>query len=147
MNRKRVLIYGIFLVYCLILIDILFFRYAYTGEITKSLFDPMHLASVNLVPFKGVINGILKIKRGKMAIWSGLRNLFAPLLLYIPMGFLIPRIIKGHWHNFLYYIFFLIPMGMEIIQFLTYHGRTDIDDMLLGFMGCCIGAYIGFVKR
>ena len=67
-------------------------------------------------------------------------NLVTNLLLFAPMGFFIPLLFKDKITNIKQFIILIIILSLfvEILQFITYRGSTDIDDIILNTIGAII---------
>ena len=67
-------------------------------------------------------------------------NLGGNVLLFLPLGFLLPRIwnaLQRLWGTLLTAA--LIMTAVEITQVLTLRGNCDIDDLMLNLLGAAIG--------
>ena len=67
-------------------------------------------------------------------------NLATNLFLFAPMGFFIPILFDKKVKNIKQFgmVMVLITMLVEILQFITYSGSTDIDDIILNTTGAII---------
>ena len=76
----------------------------------------------------------------KYNIWILFTNLPANIIVFIPLGFLLP-VLKESMRKFLKVVFisFLIISGAEILQFVFNVGISDIDDIILNMTGVTIG--------
>lgn len=98
---------------------------------------------VNLIPFKTIflyITGteLIKVLNPGDVIKVRILNLFGNLLMFMPMGFFLPIITKKHSFKTTLCISVIITVLIEIIQFFI--GRSsDIDDVILNSIGCCLG--------
>ena len=137
--------------------------------ITLTLFDPMwgrsgfHLVrwnseefsyyinnSVNLIPFKTIINYISAFN-SLYSTRNVLLNLFGNLVALMPMAFFLPLLFKkqSKFKNFVI-TNVLIVLCIEITQLLTASGSCDIDDIILNTMGAVIMYFIlhiNFIKK
>ena len=80
--------------------------------------------------------------------WLCLTNLIGNLFLFIPAGYLLPRIFKKFrpfWRFFLKGL--LILLVVELTQLFSLLGVFDIDDLILNMAGFCIGYFIYFLFR
>ena len=137
--------------------------------ITLTLFDPMwgrsgfHLVrwnseefsyyinnSVNLIPFKTIINYISAFN-SLYSTRNVLLNLLGNLVALMPMAFFLPLLFKkqSKFKNFVI-TNVLIVLCIEITQLLTASGSCDIDDIILNTMGAVIMYFIlhiNFIKK
>ena len=134
----------LFIIYCILLITILFLNneYRMSGfqSININTFSREHFETINIIPFStiiGYINGLL-FEDASMSIV--IINLVTNLLLFAPMGFFIPLLFKDKITNIKQFIILIIILSLfvEILQFITYRGSTDIDDIILNTIGAII---------
>lgn len=132
----------LFIIYCLLLITILFLNneYRMPGFQNISTFSKEHFESSNIIPFStiiGYISGLISHDiNTKIVIINFATNLF----LFAPMGFFIPILFKEKIKNIKQFIImiFITTVFVEILQFITYRGSTDIDDIILNMIGAII---------
>lgn len=111
-----------------------------TGRLYFNITLSNPLSSINLVPFK-TLKLYLLTKVTRIDNWSSLSllNISANILLFSPLGTLIPLIWRK-WDSF-YKIFFLgfsITCFIEVFQICI--GRScDIDDVILNTLGVLVG--------
>ncbi len=125
----------LFIVYILILIYLLFL---------EREFDPD--AGLNLKPFYSFRMFYPLLKSEYMPYrYLAFENLFGNVLLFIPMGFFLPTLFRKQ-RKFFYMLLTVIAIStlVEIVQYLTKLGTTDIDDVILNVVGAIIG-YIFFL--
>ncbi|WNR46944.1 VanZ family protein [Paenibacillus roseipurpureus] len=113
-------------VYILIMLKLLFLRAHYL------------FADYNLVPFK-TINAYI-VNRDHYNTDILIKNLFGNIVLFIPMGFIIP-LLNRNSINFWRFLTcsFLILLAVELTQLITRVGSLDIDDIILNMFGAIIG--------
>jgi glycopeptide antibiotics resistance protein len=113
--------------------------------------------SINLVPIIHSIRTFLPSRNAppeSIRFW--IQNILGNILLFIPLGFLLPMI-SSRFDSVkrAMLVGFLLSVGIESIQFLSrfvhVHRSVDIDDVLLNTLGASIGylclAAIGRVGR
>lgn len=90
---------------------------------------------VNLVPFHGI-----RIFLGNLGTFNGRINLFGNILMFAPMGFLLPALWRKK-HPILFGTAgtALLSLVIELLQ-LTSYRYTDIDDLIMNTLGGLIGA-------
>ena len=140
----------LFLVYCAIMVWLLYGRgrgvnpnIPYWDQVQKNLV---------LTPFYTVRTflDVVLHSPGHPEYWLCLTNLLGNVFLFIPAGYLLPRIFKKFrpfWRFFLNGLLLLI--AVELTQLFTLLGVFDVDDLILNMAGFCIGylAYFLFRKR
>ncbi len=92
---------------------------------------------INLIPFFT----ILQYLTGSMGIRNVAVNLAGNIVAFMPLGFLLP-FIKSMKINKVIIITLFVTFIIEIAQYLTYSGISDVDDILLNLLGGVIGYFI-----
>lgn len=140
----------------------IFFVLFYGLLITLTLFDPMWgrnglsifnwsqddfskyfnyyvESSVNLIPFKTIIGYIKDIFTSLLDTSNIFANLLGNLVCMMPFAFFIPMLFKkiNNTKKFILTIL-CITLGIELIQFITFSGSCDIDDIILNTLGAFI---------
>ena len=120
------------------LIIITFFSYV-IGVLSQALkLGNKETSFINLVPFKIIIRDIKSLINGDYLIF--LINIVGNILLFIPIGILVPMLWKIK-DRYVILIGFLISLSIEITQ--LYLGRvTDVDDLILNTSGVIIGLLV-----
>ena len=147
-NIIRIIKY-LFVIYCMGLIFILFLYGARRGnQFHLNVFSKEHLAMTNIIPFKTIIEFFDRMNNSSINTNIVVINLCANLLMFIPMGMAL-QILFGEKFNKLWkttlFVAILVLL-VEIIQFLTFCGSADIDDLILNTLGCVIGYGIIRIK-
>ncbi|WLC67454.1 VanZ family protein [Clostridium tagluense] len=120
---KAVFLYGVFICYILLLIKILFL----------SRISHLEHRSINLTPFYSIMEYI----SGRFA--NAFSNVVGNIVIFIPLGTYLSlfkndkRVIT----NLL--LIFIVSLFVEIIQGLLGIGASDIDDIILNYLGGVIG--------
>lgn len=134
---KRRVIKTIFIIYCFVLFFILFLYLGRNGnQFRLRVFSREHFDMANIVPFKTILLYLPKIFDSPIAFY----NILANVLMFMPMGLLLPALFKNInklWKCIL--VVFLIVFIVEIIQFLTFRGSFDVDDIILNVCGSIVG--------
>ena len=92
--------------------------------------------SVNLIPFKTIVE---YIRRSNTIVGISLTNVLGNILLFVPMGILLPIVFR-YCHKLLNSLIIgaVISIMIETLQFFL--GRNaDIDDVLLNIAGTIVG--------
>ena len=138
----KIAIYLIFIVYILLLINILLFKngdaFLLLNFIGKKSFLEKFSYS-QLIPFDTIKIFIFDSPSYLVSI----ENLFGNIVIFCPMGFLMPLLFKKI-HNVIsiFIISFGISLIIELIQLLTGLGFCDVDDIILNVLGGIIGYLI-----
>ena len=91
----------------------------------------------NFTPF-ATISGELHLASTEL----GLTNIVGNVALYIPVGLLVPLVLRRSWlAGFL--VGLALSVGVELVQWITQTGSTDIDDVILNGLGALAGALVG----
>ena len=132
----------LFIIYLLLLITILFLKNEYRmgGFEDINTFSNEHFETINIIPFATIIGYISGLLFEDININIVVINLATNLLLFAPMGFFIPILFDKKVKNIKQFgmVMILITMFVEIVQFITYSGSTDIDDIILNTTGAII---------
>jgi len=138
----RILTICTFIIYCMIVLDIVLFsrsRMFHFDNWTEMWFHKHIHYGVNLVPFYTIKSYLRNIANGYIVSVS-IKNLVGNLLIFLPLGLYLPLLWKRCRKMRYTLIFsFIILVAIELIQFLTLLGTLDIDDLILNFCGILIG--------
>ncbi|BFT72496.1 VanZ family protein [Paenibacillus sp. P36] len=93
--------------------------------------------NLELIPFRTISSSIDSYIRVGMVPSS--INLIANIVVFVPMGYLITFVVRRPSFIKTLLISFASILGIEIIQFVTYLGSADIDDVLLNLIGSVMG--------
>ncbi len=121
----------------------MFFLFAYLVLLTYLTFFSSHYGrgsehkGINLIPFSTIMHYL----SGSMGIRNVAVNLAGNIAAFMPLGFLLP-FIKSMKINKVIIITLLVTFLVEITQYLTYTGISDVDDILLNLLGGVIGYFI-----
>ena len=128
----RPLLWGLFLLYGLCLI-LLLFRRSIQGS-----------PSFNLIPLRTIRGYFLILGRDDAAAESfrpyAVTNFLGNLLAFLPLGLFLPLLFRRQrrFRFFLPTAFAVIAL-VELLQLLTRRGALDVDDLLLNLPGACLG--------
>ncbi len=113
---------------------------SFTGEIIFDMHFSNDLSTVNLIPFASLFH-YLYITNDAVSNWDSVSklNILANLLLFFPMGFLLPLIWKNlRSFKIVITLGFIFVTTIEVIQ--AFIGRSsDIDDVILNVSSIAIG--------
>ena len=132
----------LFIIYCLLLITILFLNNEYRmgGFQNINTFSKEHFETSNLIPFATIIEYVIGVISNDINTSIVIINFATNLLLFAPMGFFIPVLFQSKIKNIKQFVIMIIILTLivEILQFITYRGSTDIDDIILNTIGAVI---------
>ena len=132
----------LFVIYWLLLITILFLKNEYRmgGFENINTFSNEHFETINIIPFATIIDYISGLLSNDINTNIVIINLVTNLLLFAPMGFFIPILFDKEIKSIKQFVIviILITILVEIVQFITYSGSTDIDDIILNITGAII---------
>ena len=96
-----------------------------------------HFENSNIIPFSTIIEYISRLISHEININIVIINFATNLLLFAPMGFFIPILFKDKIKNIKQFVImiFIVTLLVEVLQFITYRGSTDIDDIILNMLG------------
>ena len=130
----------LFSIYGLILICILFLgmRSAHTANWTYWTYIRR---SFNPIPFKTIGEYLVRAANHTINISTVWKNLLGNMVLFMPMGFLLPCISPKRFNKFSRAVVtgILIIIGVECVQLFSTLGSFDIDDIILDSLGLTIG--------
>ena len=132
----------LFIIYCLLLITILFLNNEYRmgGFQNINTFSKAHFETSNVIPFATIIEYIIGVISNDINTGIVIINFATNLLLFAPMGFFIPILFQSKIKDIKQFVIMMIIITLivEILQFITYRGSTDIDDIILNIIGAVI---------
>ena len=147
---KKRYIRFIFIIYLIALARIIVFKYpidilkAIASEWSDEVFWE-GLGNANFELFR-TIN--LYTTHWNMREIHSFSNLIGNVLIFIPMGFLLPQISSKTKNFFVCIIgFLLVILGIEFFQLYTAFGVFDVDDIVLNLTGAIIGNIFYLVLR
>jgi len=135
------------IIYIIALLTLLFLESTYrVGEGWNSenriqLFSKMHFENFsNLFPFKTIINYIQRLIEGTINSNIVFINILGNLIAFAPTGFFVPILFGDKIKNLkIFSILIAISvLIVEIMQFITFTGQLDVDDIILNTLGAII---------
>ena len=140
-NNKpmKINLYIFFMLYLILLITLTLFDSSWgrNGFAIKD-FKVYIKQSVNLVPFKTIINYIKEFN-SMYSTRQIMFNLMGNICAFMPMALFLPLLFKkqSKFKNFIITMIIII-LGIESLQLITTSGRFDIDDLILNLFGAAI---------
>lgn len=121
--------------------------------ITIGIREPNYENQINLLPFSSLIKMFVQVLssayrwlglyffRELFFMADGLRNAFGNIFLMVPLGFLLPLLLKKRINKWWKAVCCSVGLSLviEIIQLISHRGYFDIDDIILNSVGCVIG--------
>ena len=102
--------------------------------------------SLNLIPFKTIIEYAQKIFTSLLDTSTIFLNLFGNIACLMPLALFIPMLFKKIDTTKKFLITILcVTLGIEIIQFITFTGSCDIDDIILNTFGGWLGYVLFYI--
>lgn len=130
----------LFLVYCAAMLWLLFFR-SWGWEEGLS-YRQMLQGNINLVPLLTIRNYLHVVihRSNDDVLVHCIINLAGNVLLFIPPGYLLPKLWKKQ-ENFFRFFFTcsLSILLVELVQLFTLLGSFDVDDIILNLIGMILG--------
>lgn len=146
--KRQPLVRFLFLVYALIMLWLLFGRAS--GWADGLPYQEALAQRINFTPLKTIRNYWYVIQHGTS---QGLRNhciinLVGNVVLFIPIGFLLPRI----WPKLRNFFLFLLIctasiLLVESVQLFALLGSFDVDDVILNLAGMLLGYLLCLIIR
>ena len=132
----------LFIIYCLLLITILYLNNEYRMGRFQNIntFLKEHFETSNIIPFGTIVEYIRGVISNNINTSIVIINFATNLLLFAPMGFFVPILFQSRIRNTKQFVIMIIILTLivEILQFITYRGSTDIDDIILNTIGAVI---------
>lgn len=130
----------LFILYCAVMLWLLFGRSQ--GWVEGLSYEQMLRRNLNLHPLYTIRNYLTVVIKGTnpSAFTHCLINLLGNILMFIPAGFLIPKLFPKLRNFFLFFLVCLVTISfIELLQLFTLLGICDIDDLILNLLGMVMG--------
>ncbi len=137
-----------FALYIVGLLFILFFARVNRGDLYQwKLFSQEHLERIHLIPFATIRRFLARLNEQTIQPDFVIRNVVINLLLFLPMGAALPILFPKRFDRFWKTILFiaLLVIFLEILQFITFYGSADIDDLLFNTFGAAVGYFLYYI--
>jgi len=131
----RFFLWGLFFIYCLVLIYLLFLSRPQKSNYSIPAFFREYS---NFVPFRTIFEYIERYRNGFRTV--SFVNLVGNLFAFFPMGILLPclfKLLQHFWRFFL--TIFLMVILVEVTQVFLRVGVIDIDDVIFNVFGAVLG--------
>lgn len=124
-----------FVIYLLSLVALLFF-----GSVNRGV----EYRCVNLIPFKTIW---MYLSTHALSDSNKILNLVGNVLIFVPLGFYLS--VFSHRIHLLFrvLILFAVPVLVEVLQYVFKTGASDVDDVILNFLGGLLGMLICYLAE
>lgn len=144
--KKSLVPWLLFIAYCGWMLVLLFDRDAAWEGLTYPEQLQMNL---NLEPLHTIrlFIRVLLYDPSAYNIRMAIINLFGNIVMFIPLGYFLPRLwkrLRRWWRTWLATL--TVMTAVEILQLFTLRGTCDVDDLILNLLGAAMG-YILFCIR
>ena len=130
----------LFLVYCAVMLWLLFGRS--NGWNATADYKELLQQNANLIPLRTVKSyvHVLKNSADRYMLAHCFLNLAGNILLFIPAGWLLPRLWSAMRNFFRFFGFCAgVILFVEVLQLFSLLGRFDVDDLILNLLGLTVG--------
>lgn len=130
----------LFLVYCAAMLWLLFGRSS--GRIEGLSYEEMLRQNINLQPLFTIKNYLYVVRHrtNQYLVTHCVINLVGNVLLFIPAGWLLPRLWKKQHNFFRFFCTCAVAIFLvEVFQLFTLLGSFDVDDLILNLSGMTLG--------
>lgn len=134
-----------FILYIILLSTLtLFDDYFYRGNFAilgwnKDMLNNYMQHSFNIIPFTTIVPYIINFIKGNAAPYIFVYNIIGNVIALMPFAFFLPLLFEKQkrFKTFLCTMIGIV-IGIEILQFITFSGSCDIDDVILNTLGACL---------
>ena len=130
----------LFLAYCAVLLWLLFGRS--NGWVADVPYRDLLMRNTNLTPLYTIRNYlyVLRNSTDSYLLNHCFLNLAGNVLLFIPAGWLLPKLWKWQRNYFHFFVScFSAVFFVEVVQLFTLLGSFDVDDIILNIFGMTVG--------
>ncbi len=104
----------------------------------ENIYNPS-IEKINLVPFRVIQDYIKAYRHGNLLLVHLISNILGNIILFSPLGFLLPTYFKAMNKISMFCIFIILFIaGLEFMQLYLDVGVCDIDDFLLNTIGAIL---------
>lgn len=138
--RRSPLLRFLFLVYCGVMLWLLFFRS--WGWDDGLSYRQMLQNNINLTPLLTIRNYLQVVvhRTNDSVLAHCIINLAGNIFLFIPLGYLLPKIFAKQENFFRFFLTCTVSILLvELLQLFTLLGSFDVDDLILNLAGMTIG--------
>ena len=142
-STQHPLLRFLFILYCGVMLWLLFGRSI--GWDSSLSYEEMLMRNINTTPLYTIRNYLRVIvdRTNDSVFVHCLINLLGNIFLFIPIGFLIPKLWRKLRNFFkFFFICLLMILAVELIQLFALLGCCDVDDVILNMTGLTAGYII-----
>lgn len=140
-------VWGLYITFIFFIGILIYYKADFSGD---RRLNELSVSSINVIPLASVYQYIIGVLNHTLNISYLLRVTLGNLLLFAPLGILLPCTYKTPVKTGPFIIIFLvIRIAFEIIQLILQIGMFNVDDVLLSLIGAVIVYkihYINFVQ-
>ena len=122
-----------------------FFGYALFWNNDAYHYYNFETAVFSWIPFATIAENIQNCVVGTTSIFDLLLYLLGHIIMYVPYGFLLSLLLRPLPLVVRLCSLIVLPIVTEVVQFIFRLGPSDMDDIILGFLGAGIGMFGFFV--
>lgn len=138
----------LFLIYCGVMLWLLFGRsFGWNADLS---YRQMLEQNINLTPLYTISNylQVVLYRTNDSVFIHCLINLLGNVLLFVPIGYLLPKLWKKQRNFFLFLCSCLsMILLVELVQLFSLLGSFDVDDIILNISGMIIGYLLWAIKK
>jgi len=122
------------------------------GSFSKDAFPKIYRAvmwadTVNFTPFLALAKQIEDYLYGIIPMRDIMIYLSSRILVFVPYGYYIALLTRKHSRLLKHLLFLLFPLLIEVLQYFFFISRSDIDDIIYGFLGCLLGSILFYLTN
>lgn len=139
---------ALLILYSLVMLWLLFGRSA--GWMEGLTYEEQLGCNRNLRPFFTIGNYLWVVFHSSNAylVRHCFINLAGNVLLFIPIGFLLPKVSRAMQNYLRFFLLcFAIMLAVELLQLVTLLGSFDVDDLILNLSGMSLGFLLERITR
>ena len=123
-----------FLIYCVAMFWLLFGqRWGNQSSATQQHYN------YNFIPFRTLQQYVGLLAKKEYALHAFI-NLFGNILMFVPPGYLLPKIWKScRKFGTTFWIMLISILAVEVLQYISGLGSMDVDDLILNLLGVIMG--------
>ncbi|MGY3778640.1 VanZ family protein [Isobaculum melis] len=134
-RKNKEIILWLFVFYVILLYQLTVFRWGFNFS---TAFEQLRsLDHVNWQPFVET----LKLTNG-LTLFDFIYNLFGNIFWFVPMGLMLPALLKKSKQIKTLLIGFGVSLSIEVMQFIFQTGISDIDDVIFNTLGTLLGLLV-----
>lgn len=122
------------------------------GSFAKDAFPKIYRAvmwgnTANFTPFLALAKQIEDYLYGIIPMRDIFIYLSSRILAFVPYGYYIALLTRKRTRWLKHFLFLLFPLLIEVLQYFFFISRSDIDDIIYGFLGCLLGSILFYLTN